>query len=84
MSYASLVLGKTWRDCEWPEFVSVSHIMSAEPARRYIRERTGHLEEQYEGFPSHHLTMLGRCSECGERIEVEHNFCFNCGAEVDQ
>ncbi len=45
-------------------------------------ERTCTIENQYDGFPIHRIVRLGRCSKCGEIINTEHKFCFECGAKV--
>lgn len=45
-------------------------------------ERTCNIENQYDGFPIHRIVRLGRCSKCGEIINTEHKFCFECGAKV--
>lgn len=84
MSYASLVLGKNRGHYEWPEYVSVSHLMSAEPARRYVRERTCYMNEyDAEGYTvPDSIFGDGYCSECAGIIAVEDRYCPHCGAKV--
>ncbi|GAA6488442.1 hypothetical protein [Gordonibacter urolithinfaciens] len=85
MSYASLVLGKNWCHYEWPEYVSVSHLMSAEPARRYVRERTCTMEDcDQDGYMvPESLCGDGFCSQCWGIIDVEDKFCRHCGARIE-
>lgn len=69
MSYTSLVLGKNWCHYEWPEYVSVSHLMSAEPARRYVRERTCTMEDcDQDGY----MVPESLCA-CGIFAETDWN-----------
>lgn len=80
MSYASLVLGKNWCHYEWPEYVSVSHLMSAEPARRYVPERTCHLE--FINQNERDSVGDGVCSNCGNSWDWVGDYCSCCGAKA--
>lgn len=46
------------------------------------QERTCRIVDVYIALPSTHLREVGRCDQCGESIETNHEYCFNCGARV--
>lgn len=47
------------------------------------QERTCRIVDVYIALPSTHLREIGGCDQCGERIETNHRYCFNCGAKVE-
>ena len=45
-------------------------------------ERTCRIVGAHTAHASTHLRKVGRCSDCGELIETDHRYCFNCGSKV--
>lgn len=48
--------------------------------KRFIEEKLCYLKNAYDATTVCHVTRVGNCSNCGEVIEVEHKYCFECGA----
>jgi predicted nucleic acid binding AN1-type Zn finger protein len=71
-----------WKSITNIEGKNIEEILSELPSINPQEPKTGHWKRISIDLYVQHATAYYKCSECGEKVIGEHNYCPNCGCRM--